>query len=96
MRPAVDPRRIRPDAVAPAGAPAFVVALRFAENAPTRLEPITSAEGLEVLVENAFNLHLHGQRGFQSLAEVARRSACYRLTTGQLGPAVKLLTRLVA
>lgn len=92
----VDPRRLRPDAVAPAGAPAFVIALRFAEGARSRLEPITRAEGLEVLVENAFNLQRHGERGFQALAEVARRSACYRLTTGELEPAVKLVTDLLA
>lgn len=91
----VDPRRIRPTAVAPSCLPGLIVALRFTEDGGTDLSPISRAEALAALVDNAFNLRRQGRRGFQTLAEVVAGSGCFRLETGDLGRAVDLIIELV-
>jgi hypothetical protein len=52
------------------------------------MEPMDRAEALTILVDEAFNLGRFGTDGFEALAGVVARSACWRLTTGDLAGAV--------
>lgn len=88
---AVDPRAIRADAIAGPCVPGLVVTPRFEPGAVTRLEPISRADAVMALAQQAFNLDLHGRAGLEALGAIARRSSCYRLIMGDLEPAVRLL-----
>ena len=48
----VDPGTIRPDAISPPVPVGSIIAVRYDPSTPTRLEPISAAEGLFVLAEN--------------------------------------------
>ena len=87
----VDARTIRPDAIAPPTAPAFVIAPRYERDAGTALSPMTRAQAVMEMGQNSFNLSHHGRRGVEVLAMVARRSTCHRLVVGDLDVACALL-----
>lgn len=91
----VPPDAIRPNAVAPATPVRAVVAPRYVEGAATRLEPISRAEALQLLVRSTFFFREHGRRNFETLAHVARQSACYRLVVGDLAFACELVIDLL-
>lgn len=92
---AVDPRAIRADAIASPCVPGLVVTPRFEPGAVTRLEPISRADAVMALAEQAFNLDLHGRPGLEALGAIARRSSCYRLVMGDLDRAVELLVEIL-
>ena len=87
----VDARTIRPDSLAPATSPAFVIAPRYERDATTELLPMTRAEAVMEMGQNSFNLAHHGRRGVETLAEVARKSTCHRLVVGDLDVASTLV-----
>jgi HprK-related kinase A len=74
--------------------PAWVVLPRYVPGAPATLEPMSQAEGFMHLVENAFNYHLHGPQGFELLASVIARCACYRFTYSRLDEAASVFLAL--
>jgi HprK-related kinase A len=70
------------DAVAEPSVANLVVSPHFDAGATTALEPITRAEAVLLLAENAFNFDSHKANGLDILAAVVRRCECYRLTIG--------------
>jgi HprK-related kinase A len=96
----VVPDAIRPGAIAPACTARAVVSPRFDPGATTALEPISRAEAVMLLAENAFNFSAHGAAGLDTLATVVRSCECYRLTVGTLDDAcdriVDVMSRLEA
>ncbi len=73
----------------------FVVAPSYAPGEPTRLEPISRAEGIRVLVDNSFNFELFGGEGLQLLRRVVLNADCYRLSIGDLDSAVRAIKQVV-
>ena len=73
----------------------FVIAPSFRWGTETRLEPMTRAAALMVLVRNAFNFRRFGKKGLSVFREAIRDAECYTLTMGDLESAVRLVTRVV-
>jgi hypothetical protein len=73
----------------------FVVAPMFDASGGTTLEPMSRAEGLVTLAENALNLKSIGSPGFRVLERLLADVACYRLRIADLGEGVDLVSRLV-
>jgi hypothetical protein len=96
----VVPDAIRPGAIAAPCTARAVVSPRFEPGATTALEPISRAEAVMLLAENAFNFSVHGAAGLDALAAVVRSCECYRLTVGALDDAcdriVDVMSRLEA
>jgi hypothetical protein len=90
----VDPRSIRPDAVAGPCRPCHLVAPRYTPGAVTELVPLRKAEAIAVLVENSFNFHLHGRAGLEAYAALVRGATCHRLVMGDLDDACRLVLEL--
>lgn len=86
---------IRAGAVADTAEPAVLVAPRYDPTATTRLEPLRRSEALVLLVENSFNLSTFGGRGFDALADLVRRSECYRMPVSDLHEATRLVASLL-
>jgi HprK-related kinase A len=83
----VVPDTIRRGATADSCAARAIVSPRFEPGASTALEPISRAEAVMMLAENAFNFSTHGAAGLDTLATVVRGCECYRLTVGSLDDA---------
>jgi hypothetical protein len=92
----VTPDAIRVGAVGGPAAPAWIVAPRYVRDAETALVPMTRAETLSLLLEQALNLHVHGRAGFDCLAEVVRRCRCFRLVMGDLPSACDTMLAMLA
>jgi hypothetical protein len=89
------PDDIRPGAVAPPSRPALLVSPRYVAGADTEIVSISAADAVVLLVENSFNFAAHGRAGLYLLADLVRRSACFRLTVGSLDEACRLILQLV-
>jgi HprK-related kinase A len=76
--------------------PAWIVLPRYVANAPATLEPMSRAEGFMQLVENSFNYHLHGARGFNLLTSLVDGCHCFRFTYGRLEDAASTFAALAA
>jgi len=83
----VDPRNVRRDVISGPCPIGTVITPRYQEGAATELLPISRAEGLALLVENAFNFATHGAAGLDALAAALETAECYRLTFGSLDEA---------
>jgi hypothetical protein len=88
-------RSIRPGALAGRVLPRLIVSPRYVHGATTQLAPVSRGRMLVELGEATFHFHRHGVRNFSVLADLVRRSDCYRLTIGDLDEAVALITDLV-
>jgi HprK-related kinase A len=75
---------------------AWVVLPRYVANAPATLEPMSRAEGFMQLVDNSFNYHLYGARGFDLLAALVNGCRCFRFTYGRLEDAAPMFAALAA
>jgi hypothetical protein len=82
---------IRPGAVGVPCPPRVVVFPRYQPGAPTRLEPIGTADAVLELATNAFNLDQHGGRGLRYLAGLAEQCTCFRLDVSDLADACRLV-----
>ncbi len=89
----VDPGTIRPGAVASSATLRWVVAPRFEQGGPTRLDPISRAEAAMLLYRNAFNRHRLGSAGIRALVDAMRHADCARLPNGDLADAVASVRR---
>jgi hypothetical protein len=78
----VVPDSIRPGAVGEPCPARLIVTPRYEAGAATSIEPISRAQAVLMLAENAFNFASHRSEGLNTLAEVVRRCECYRLTIG--------------
>jgi HprK-related kinase A len=74
--------------------PGWVVLPRYVAGAPARLEALPRAEAFMQLVDNAFNYHVYGGRGFEVLAGLIDRCDCYRFTYSRLREAVAVFAAL--
>lgn len=92
----VVPDAIRRGAAAGSSVPRVVVTPRFESGARTAIEPMSRAEAVMMLAENAFNFSAHKAAGLDTLAAVVRRCECYRLTVGALDDACDAVLGVVA
>lgn len=67
--------------------PRWVVLPRFRPGVDARLEPLSKAQALMQLVDNAFNYHVYGVEGFRLLAGLIDRCDCYTFTYSRLADA---------
>jgi HprK-related kinase A len=74
--------------------PGWVVFPKYVAGAPARLTRLERARAFIQLVENAFNYDIFGAEGFDALAMLVDRSACYTFEYGDLEQAVALFDRL--
>jgi hypothetical protein len=87
---------IRPQAVAPSCRPAFVVAPIYEPGGRTRLEPMTRADALVVLIRNTLNFGVQGSsKGLVLLRDVVNGADCHRLVAADLDAACQAVLELV-
>lgn len=91
MKGTVAHLRVSPDSLARANVratPAWIVFPRFERAAPLQVLPRPKARALVELASNSFNHHVHGRAGFEALALVVDRCACFDLSYGHLPEAL--------
>ncbi len=71
--------------------PAVVVFPSYAPGAPPSLEPVSRPEALWLLARSAVNLDIVGRRGFITLGDIAASVRAYRLHTGNLVDACRMI-----
>lgn len=87
---------IRPGSIATTGRPALVVAPRYVANGRTELVPVSRAEALQMLLENAFNFRLFpSQAALSALARLVSGADCYRLSVAGLSEACSIILDLL-
>jgi hypothetical protein len=74
----------------------YVIIPRYVRGSHSRLAPISRAETLINLSQNAFNLDLFGRTGVELLADVVRGAECFQMQVGDLESAVNAVKTLVA
>ena len=77
-------------------APRWIILPRYAAGHPATLEPMSKAQGMMQLAENAFNYNIHDRNGFTTLGAVMDQADCYRFTYSQLDEAIEVFSRLEA
>ena len=91
----VPPEAIRPDAVGRPCPLRVIVFPRYERGTETVVEPLHRAPALMELARHTFKFNDDGARSLDILADIARSAQCYRLTMGDLAPAVAVVSRLV-
>lgn len=86
---------IRPGALAGPCSARVIVNPRYDAGATTTIEPISRAQAVLMLAENAFNFSSHKTQGLRTLAETVRQCECYRLTIGSHDDACDAVMRVV-
>ncbi len=74
--------------------PAWIIFPRFAKGAATELTPRSKASTLIELGDNAFNYSIHGEHGFELLAGIVDRCACFEFTYSELAEAQRTFAAL--
>lgn len=77
-----------------AATPAWLVFPKWQSGAPALLTPRPKAQAFMEAAGNAFNYSLLGKRGFDVLAGLIERAACYDFRYGRLDEAVAVFDRL--
>ncbi|WP_242465220.1 HprK-related kinase A, partial [Rhodospirillum rubrum] len=75
-------------------APAWILFPRWQAGAPLALTPRPMASATFDVLRNCYNLAVHGQAGFDRLADVVGGCACFDLTYGDLDEALERLAAL--
>jgi len=83
-------RRVRETAV-----PRWIVFPRYVASAPAVFKPMSKARTCLTLAEQAFNYDIHGQRGFEVVADLVDRCDCSEFSYGELDDAVQAFSDLV-
>jgi hypothetical protein len=91
----VRPEDLRPDPVGADVPVRLVVAPSYAGGEEVELEPLSRAEALVLLAENAFNLERFGRRAVEVLARVVADARCFRLRMGDLDRAARAVRDLL-
>ncbi|ALT79246.1 HprK-related kinase A [Paucibacter sp. KCTC 42545] len=73
---------------------AWVVFPRYVAGSPVTPKPLPRAEAMMALVDNAFNYHLHGRQGFETLVDRVAASHCLRFEYCDLEQACQFFTQL--
>lgn len=77
--------------------PGWIAIPRYRQSHRTELVALSKAAAFMQLVDNAFNYGVHGQRGFEVLADVTAASECFEFTYGgALDEAVEAFDALAA
>lgn len=92
----VDPRQIGPGHLSGPAPAAFIIAPRYVAGATSTLEAMSRADAVMLMARSCFNLPVHGLKGLAALADIARRSSCYRLVMGDLTAAADLVERVLS
>lgn len=74
--------------------PGWIVLPRWVDGAATALTPLPKARALVQLVDNSFNVNVHGRRGFELLASVVEHCECFELSYSRLEEACELFSRM--
>ena len=74
--------------------PGWVVMPKYFAGSPTMLQPLEKARALMQLAENAFNYDIFGREGFELLADLVDRSACFTFEYSSLPEAIALFAGL--
>jgi HprK-related kinase A len=74
--------------------PAWIVSPRYEAGAPARLESLSKGRTFMELADGAFNYHLQGRRGFESMARLVAACSCHRFHYPDLDVAVKTIQEL--
>ena len=77
-----------------AATPAWVVTPKYQSGSGASLEPMKCAEAFMLLAEQSFNYEMHGVDGFDGLAALIDRCACYQFVYSDLDEAVEVFERL--
>ena len=75
-------------------APGWIVFPKYVSAAPARLVRLERSRAFMQLIENAFNYDIFGAEGFDLLASLLDRSACYSFEYGDLAEAMEVFERL--
>lgn len=92
MRPPTDSVR-RADEMAK---PRWMILPRFEAGSATELTPLSKAQGLMQLAENAFNYSAHGKEGFATLGRLIDAVDCYTFRYSQLDEAIACFDKLAS
>jgi hypothetical protein len=87
---------IRPDALGRPCPIAVIVFTAYVDGSETSIEPLRRGEALVELAKNTYKFDVQGSAALDVLAEVVRPAVCYRLTSGDLGAAIRAVTGLLA
>jgi HprK-related kinase A len=74
--------------------PGWVVMPKYQAGSPTLLQPQEKARTLLQLAENSFNYDIFGLEGFEMLADVVERSACFTFQYSNLHEAIETFRQL--
>lgn len=74
--------------------PGWVVLPRWQSGVGTDLRPLSKAQGLMRLIDNAFNFNVHGPSGFRTLSALIDGCQCFELTYSNLDDALSRLADL--
>ena len=75
-------------------APGYIVFPRYSAGSETQFTPVGKAETLLRLLEQAFNFHVLGERGFALARDLVQASSCFELTYSNLDEAIERLSAL--
>ena len=76
--------------------PAWVITPEFMAGADASLERESRATTFMELAHNGFNYSVHGARGFDALAALVDRCACYHFRYSRIDDACEVFERLAA
>jgi len=76
--------------------PGWIVVPRYEAGLAAALIPLSRARGLMRMADNAFNYSVHGRTGFEVLAQLVDRCACYEFAYGDLEEAAAVFNDLAA
>lgn len=85
---------VRPGSRSEPVPPAAVVFPHYAPGADPVIEPVRRPEALWLLGRSAVNLDILGRRGFTTLGDIATAIPAYRLTSGTLEDACRMMRSL--
>jgi hypothetical protein len=91
----VRPADLRPRAIGRTCPVRFIVAPAYEAGCETALIPMSRAEAVVMLAEQAFYFERFGGRGIELLGRVVEGASCYRVKIGDLDDAVRLIKREV-
>lgn len=75
--------------------PSFVVSPKYSMSVDSSIELRSKAHSMMLIAEQSFNFDILGEAGFDAIANLLDRSACYQLTFRQLDHAIAQLNALL-
>lgn len=76
--------------------PRLIVFPQYEAGRKTELSPLSKADGMIKMIQSGFNTRLHGQTGFDVLADVIDRCECFELTYSDLEDVTGRLTEMIS